>query len=71
MQVERALSFGQGNSKHEIRNPKQIQMTQIPNPKQFGTLENWNLDIVSNFEFRISDFLARRARLVANELVTP
>ncbi len=31
----------------------QILMTQIINSKQFGTLENWDLDIVSDFEFRI------------------
>ncbi len=44
------------NPKSQILNPKQIPMTQIPNPKHFGTLENWNLDIVSSFGFRISNF---------------
>ena len=45
------------NPKHEIRNPKQIQMTKIQNPKHwFRKLEFKisNLFRISNFEFRIS-----------------
>jgi len=41
------------NSKYEIRNPKQIQKTKI---QKFKTFKNLNLDIVSNFDIRISNF---------------
>jgi len=41
------------NSNIETLSPKQILMTKIINSKLFGTLENWDLNIVSDFEFRI------------------
>jgi ubiquinone/menaquinone biosynthesis C-methylase UbiE len=41
------------NPKHEIRNPKQIQKTKI---QKFKTFKNLNLDIVLNFDIRISNF---------------
>jgi len=37
------------NSKHEIRNPKQIQMNKNQNTKQYDSV------IVSNFDIRFSD----------------
>ena len=43
------------NPKHEARNPKQIRNSNLSNSKRIG-LGNSNLDIVSNFEFRISNF---------------
>ena len=54
------------SSKHEIRNPKQDEMTkiQMEKPEQildlrsgtlFLSLEDWILRIVSDFEIRISD----------------
>jgi len=57
------------NPKHEIRNPKQIQITKIlndqnknDNSKHFGAFvlnfEYLNFDIVSDFDIRISDLLA-------------
>jgi uncharacterized protein YwqG len=50
------------NSKHEIRNSKQIQMTKIQNSKLkskrnlFGKLNHLNFGIVSDFDIQISDF---------------
>jgi hypothetical protein len=48
------------NSKHEIRNSKQIQMTKIQNSKQkrllFWKFGHSNLGFVSDFDIRISDF---------------
>ncbi|MBI2175640.1 MAG: HD domain-containing protein [Parcubacteria group bacterium] len=43
------------NSKHEAQNSKQIQNPKIPNSKRLE-FRNSNLDIVSDFGFRISDF---------------
>jgi uncharacterized membrane protein len=43
------------NSKFEYRNSKQIQNLKFKNSKPFGKLENLDLDIVSDFGFRISD----------------
>jgi len=42
------------NSKHEIRNSKQIQMTKIQNPKRL--FDHSDLEIVSDFDIRVSDF---------------
>ncbi|TSC74998.1 MAG: ribonuclease HII [Parcubacteria group bacterium Gr01-1014_30] len=50
------------NPKHEARNPKQIPMLQIRNSKRFGKLKNWNLDIVSNFDIRISNLKIRDSK---------
>jgi hypothetical protein len=41
------------NSNIETLISKKIRMTQIINTKLFGTLKNLDLDIVSDFEFRI------------------
>ena len=43
------------NSKLESRNSKQIQNSKFKKPKQFGKLANSDLNIVSDFGFRISD----------------
>ena len=43
------------NSKHEILNPKQIQNYNYQNSKRFG-FKISDLDIISNFDIRISDF---------------
>jgi hypothetical protein len=58
------------NSKSEIRNPKQIQMIQAPNPRPLvassvvreegGSLEHLNFGFVSDFVLRISDFGRRK-----------
>ena len=46
-------------SKHEYRNRSESQMTKIPNggvvSKRFRSLENLDFEIVSDFEFRISN----------------
>jgi len=57
------------NPKSEIRNKFEYQMTKIPNgevfllsadnPFMFGTFENLNFDIVSDFEFRASNLKSR------------
>ncbi len=43
------------NPKFEYRNPKQIRITKIQNPKRFGHLDIWILILfrASDFEFRI------------------
>jgi len=55
------------NSKHEIRNPKQYQMTKIrkiqnrlPSDSVFWIFPIWDLSVpefVSDFDIRISDFV--------------
>jgi len=47
------------NPKHEIGIPKQIQMKKIRNfrERMFEGLDNSNLDIVSDFDIRISNLL--------------
>jgi len=45
--------------KSEARNPKSETNSkfEITNPKRVWNLENWNLDIVSNFDIRISNLI--------------
>ncbi|HSV98967.1 MAG TPA: hypothetical protein VLI39_02260 [Sedimentisphaerales bacterium] len=57
----------EANSKSEIRNPKQIQMTEIQMTETLSPLRNsvlnfgfWSFVLVSDFELRISDFLRSR-----------
>jgi len=57
------------NPKFEIRNPKQARMTQEPMTETpaaaSGSVLNfgfWSFEFVSDFEFRISDFLPGRPR---------
>ncbi|MBI4363543.1 MAG: hypothetical protein HY545_01710, partial [Candidatus Doudnabacteria bacterium] len=51
------LEIDEINPNIEYRNPKQIQISNDQNPKaEFGTFEHLNLDIVSDLEFRASDF---------------
>ena len=57
------------NSKSEIRNPKQIQITKIQNSKRFWLFEHLNFEFVSNLGFRISDFRRRRAGFTLIELI--
>jgi hypothetical protein len=81
--AKQALSEGEGaikkNSKHEIRNPKQIQMTKIdktPNklPSDsvfwifFGFGFIW-LRFVSDFVLRISDFVQSLFRSAGSLLI--
>src|SRR3989344_2491773 len=47
---------GTGNSKHEIRNTKQIRMSKISNSKKFDKFGFRILKIVSDLEFIISSF---------------
>ncbi len=57
------------NSKHEARNPKQIQNPNVQNSKRFGhwNFKFWSLFRISNFEFRISNtgFLLALAYLLS------
>jgi hypothetical protein len=48
------------NSKHEIRNSKQSQMTkfQMFQTRKFRDFEFQELEFVSDFDIRISDFLS-------------
>jgi hypothetical protein len=55
------------NPKSEIRNPKQIQMTEARMTETRSPLRNsvldfgfWSFVLVSDFVLRISDFLPRR-----------
>jgi len=48
------------NPKSETRNPKQIQMAEIQKSKHFWLFKYLNLDIVSNFVLRASNFRAKR-----------
>jgi chromosome segregation ATPase len=52
--------LGSGNSKSEIRNPKQIQSTKSQNSDEpqpgVSNISDSDLGFVSDFEFRISDF---------------
>jgi len=51
-----------GKHKHEIRNPKQIRMTNFECSKQMGNsaaflaFGHYHFEFVSDFEIRISDF---------------
>jgi hypothetical protein len=52
-------------AKSEYRNPKQIRMIQLQNLSQCDRLPVWvseirifDLELVSNFEFRISNFVS-------------
>jgi len=44
------------NSKHETRNSKQIQMSQLGERFLFIGFENLDFEFVSDFDIRISDF---------------
>jgi len=53
------------NSKHEFRNSKQIQISQIRKILHFRTILNLRIFVfVSDFDIRISDFSMSRTRLV-------
>jgi len=65
----RALCLAQGNSKHEYRDSKQYQNSNDQISKQdllkVLNLEFEKFEFVSDFGFRISDFLAQGARLMS------
>jgi len=61
------------NSKFETRNSKQIRKTKFERAKQVGLwdFEASNFELVSNFEFRVSDFSFVPVHQVCREMCRP